>query len=218
MVKTGSKTGSQRLDKAYTLQTPADNAAYYRDFAQTYDSGFVAETGYVYPREIARLFEAEAGAADRPVLDVGAGTGLVAAHLGDLPVDGPVDGIDISPEMLARAAAKGLYRNRIVADLTGPLAIADASYGALISAGTFTHGHVGPVCLPELLRIARPGALFCLGVNLAVFDSAGFGSDFARLVAEGRIGPVDFRAVTFYVGVEHEHSADNGVAAVFRKR
>lgn len=198
MAKTGGTTGTQRLDAAYALQTPADNAAYYRGFAQTYDSGFVAETG----------------PGDCPVLDVGAGTGQVAAHLGAIPVDG----VDISPEMLAVAEAKGLYRNRITADLTGPLAVADASYGALISAGTFTHGHVGPVCLEELLRIARTGALFCLGVNLAVFDSAGFGSAFARLVAAGRIGPVDFRTVTFYEGVEHEHSADSGVAAVFRKR
>lgn len=214
MAKQGGRTGVQRLDAAYALETPADNEAYYRDFAETYESGFVADTGYVYPREIARLFTSIAGPGDAPVLDVGAGTGLVAAHLGEVAVDG----IDISAEMLAVAAAKGLYRRRIRADLTGPLDIPDGFYGALVSAGTFTHGHVGPVCLAELLRVARPGALFCLGINLAVFDSAGFGSALARLVAEGRVGPVDFRPVTFYEGKQHDHSADRGVAAVFRKR
>lgn len=208
------KSGTDQLEGAYALETPADNVAYYRDFAETYDEGFVADTGYVYPREIARLFLSEAGTEDRPVLDVGAGTGLVAEHLGKLPVDG----IDISSEMLARAAAKGLYRSRILADLTKPLDLPDAAYGALISAGTFTHGHVGPVALDEMLRIARPGALYCLGINLAVFDSAGFGSAFARLTAAGRITPVDFRAVVFYEGKEHAHSHDKGVAALFRKR
>jgi hypothetical protein len=74
------------------------------------------------------------------------------------------------------------------------------------------------VALDEMLRIARPGALYCLGINLAVFDSAGFGSAFARLTAAGRITPVDFRDVVFYEGKEHAHSHDKGVAALFRKR
>jgi SAM-dependent methyltransferase len=202
------------LDDAYALKTPEDSVALYRDFAATYDEGFVADTGYVYPREVARVFLEQAGPNDRPVLDIGAGTGLLAERLGGIVTDG----IDISAEMLEKAAAKGLYRNRIVADLTKPLEIADSVYGGLISSGTFTHGHVGPEALDELLRVARAGALFCLGINLAIFDSAGFGSAFARLVAGARIGPVDFREVRFYEGVEHEHASDHGVVALFRKR
>ncbi len=202
------------LEGAYALKTPEDNAAYYRRFAETYDGGYVADTGYVYPRQIARLFVAEAAPEDRPVLDIGAGTGLVAEHLGGLEVDG----IDISPEMLAKAAEKGLYRTRILADLTRPLEIPDAAYGGLVSSGTFTHGHVGPGALAELVRIARPGALFCLGIKLEVFDGAGFGSALARHVAAGRIGPLDFREVAVYEGKAHEHSADRALAVLFRRR
>lgn len=209
-----SKRSTDKLEAAYALETPDDNRAYYRDFAATYDEGFVADTGYVCAREMARLFLSEARPEDRPVLDVGAGTGLLAENLSGLAIDG----IDISAEMLAKAAAKGLYRSRIVADLTKPLEIADQSYGGLVSSGTFTQGHVGPLALDELLRIAKQGALFCLCINLAVFDGAGFGSAFARLVAAGRITPVDFREIRFYEGVDHEHAQDHGVAAVFRKR
>lgn len=201
------------LEGAYALKTPADNAAYYRDFAASYDSGFVADTGYVYPREVAQVFLEQSGSLDRPVLDIGAGTGLVAERLSGIEIDG----IDISTEMLAQAAAKGLYRNRIVADLTGQLDIPDASYGGLVSSGTFTHGHVGPVALDEMLRVARSDALFCLGVNLQVFDTAGFGSAFAQLVAAGRITPVNFREIGVYEGVEHEHAGDRCVIALFRK-
>jgi len=208
------KQATDKLEAAYGLKTPADNTSFYDDFAATYDEGFVAETGYVVPREVARVFLDHAGPDDRPVLDIGAGTGLLAENLGGIEADG----IDISAEMLEAAGAKGLYRNRIVADLTGKLEIADESYGGLVSSGTFTHGHVGPGALGELLRIARPGALFCLGINLAVFDQAGFGSTFARLVAGGAITPVDFREIAFYEGVEHEHSTDHGVVALFRKR
>jgi predicted TPR repeat methyltransferase len=116
---------------------------------------------------------------DHPVLDAGAGTGLVAEHLRKLTVDA----IDIARQMLDVAGAKGLYGNRICADLTRKLPIGDAQYGGFVCAGTFTHGHVGPVCLPELMRIARPGALFVLSIKPEAFDGFGFASAFAGLVA-----------------------------------
>jgi len=208
------KSGTDLLEGAYALETPEDNLAHYRDFARTYDEGFATDLGYVYPERVAQVFLSAAGPEDSPVLDVGAGTGLLAEHLGGLSVDG----IDISPEMLEKAAAKGLYRRRVVADLTRPLDLPDAAYGALVSSGTFTHGHVGPEAFAELLRIARPGALYCLGINLGNFDSAGFGSALARLVAAGRITPVDFREVRYYARADHSHADDSGVVALFRKR
>lgn len=201
------------LDAAYALETPDDSVRLYGGWARDYDHDFAEAHGYVYPAEVARIFAAHAGAGNTPVLDIGAGTGLVAAAM-----TGVVDGIDISGEMLAVAAAKGLYRNRIVADLTGPLPIGDAAYGGFVSAGTFTHGHVGPVCLPELMRVAAPGALFALGIKADVFDQAGFGSAFAGLVADRTITPVDFLSVPIYRGASHEHADAHGLVAVFRRR
>lgn len=205
--------GTERLEGAYGLQTPEDNVSYYKDFAETYDTEFAADMGYVYPREVARAFLAGAGPENRPVLDIGAGTGLVAEHMGEVPVDA----IDISAEMLAKAEAKGLYRKRIVADLTQPLDLPDGAYGGFVSAGTFTHGHVGPEVLDELLRIARPGALYAIGINLQVFDNSGFGSAFARLVAARRVTPLEFVEVPIYEGKQHEHANDRGVVALFRR-
>lgn len=260
------------LDGAYAIETPDDSVKLYRSWAETYDSQFAAAHGYVMPRQIARIFADEGGAG--PVLDIGAGTGLVAEALGGLGADGhgadghgadghgadgrdadglgadghgadgrdadghgadrgaeadgtgaenlgagelEVDAIDISQEMLDVAGAKGLYRQRFCADLTAPLDIPDASYAGLISAGTFTHGHVGPVCLPELMRIARPGALFVLSINAGVFDQAGFGSAFAGLVADGLITPVGFRRARFYEGADHDYMDDTGLVAIFHR-
>ena len=114
-----------------------------------------------------------------------------AVSASGMPLDRlTLDAVDISGEMLDVAAAKGLYRRLIRADLTRPLDIADAQYGGFVSAGTFTHGHVGPACLPELMRIARSGAAFALSINAQIFDAAGFGSAFAGLVAEDAITPI----------------------------
>ena len=209
-----SRKATKDLKAAYALKAPEDSVRLYGDWATTYDAEFAGAMGYVYPREVARTFRDRVEPGDTPVLDIGAGTGLLGMELTDLTVDG----IDISAEMLDVAGAKGLYRNRITADLTARLDIPDGTYGALISSGTFTHGHVGPVALEELLRVARAGALFCLGINLPIFDSAGFGSAFARLVAAGRITPLDFHEVRYYEGVDHEHAEDRGIVALFRKR
>ena len=200
------------LDRAYEIDGPEAARRLYGQWAATYDSAFGADWGYIAPREIARLLLSEIGELT-PILDIGAGTGQVAEHLNGLATDG----IDITPEMLAIAAQKGLDRTLIEGDLTRPLDLPDAAYGAVISCGTFTHGHVGPDCLPELLRVTRPGAPFCCGTKPDVFDRMGFGSALAGLVAEGRITPVRFRRIDIYEGADHAHKDDKGLVIQFRR-
>lgn len=200
------------LDRAYVLNTADEARALYQDWAQTYDSSFGAAKGYIAPREIAGVLIGAAPDAG-PILDIGAGTGLVAEHLGSRVVDG----IDITPEMLTVARGKNLYRDLIEGDLTKPLDMADETYGAVISCGTFTHGHVGPECLPELLRVTKPGAVFCCGTLPAVYDAAGFGSTLALLVAHHRISPVTFHDIAIYEDVDHDHAGDRGLVMVFTR-
>ncbi len=200
------------LDAAYRIDGPDSARRMYGDWAPTYDESFGAAWGYIAPREIAAILAAEVGP-QAEILDIGAGTGLVAEHLrGKI-----VDALDITPEMLEVARPKDLYRNLILGDLTTALPIPDGAYDAVISCGTFTHGHVGPECFPELLRITRPGAVFACGTIGAVLDGAGFGSELARLVAHGRITPVAWHDIPIYEGAEHPHKDDRGLAMVFRK-
>lgn len=200
------------LDEAYQINGPADARRMYGDWAESYDDSFGAAWGYIAPREIAAILRREMDPAG-VALDIGAGTGLVAEHLSGLTVDA----LDITPEMLAAARGKGLYRQLIEADLTQPLTLPDARYDAVVSCGTFTHGHVGPQCLTELLRITKPGAIFVCGTIAAVLDGEGFGSALARLVAAGRIEPVRFVDIPIYEGAAHAHKDDRGLVMVFSK-
>ncbi len=204
------------LNAAYALQTPQDSVSLYRDWAETYDQSFAEQSDYAYPETIARVFSEHARIADDPVLDVGAGTGLVGSALARRG-NRTIDGADISPEMLAVARTKKAYRALFTCDLTQRISPGDATYGGIVSAGTFTHGHVGPDAFDELVRVARPGALFVLGINAEFFDARGFG----RKLAE--IGPhivgLNLRQYPIYgQGADKAHRDDKASVAIFRKR
>jgi len=215
------------LADAYSLKTPDDNKELYRDWASTYDEDFAQERGYQYPARLADVYAEYSRDEDVPILDVGAGTGLVAQVIRSKGLDFEIDAIDISTEMLEQSRSKSLYKNHIQADLTQTLPMEAEHYGAFLSSGTFTQGHVGPEALEELLRVARPKALFCLGINARVFDEYGFGSAFAILQADKKITTTEFIKIPYYQAAKDKHpeddhsnddySKDYGLTAVFRK-
>lgn len=202
------------LDKAYALETPEDNLALYADWATTYDTGFAIDMDYRLPQIVAEILTEHKP--QGPILDVGAGTGLVAQAF---PVSGSVEmhALDISPEMLAVAMNKGRYARAIQADLTLPLQLKSDTYGAVVSSGTFTHGHVGPVAMDGLLRVARSGAVFVLAINAEHFEARGFTEKFADL--ETDIEGLVLQEVAIYgAGADVAHRDDTAQIAIFRKR
>jgi predicted TPR repeat methyltransferase len=171
-------SGGSDLDGAYALRTPEDNRRYYADWAARYDADFAGRMAYRTPRLVAQAFVAAGGIG--PVLDVGAGTGLVGVALAAEGV-APVDGIDLSPEMLAVAATKGCYRHLVLADLTQPLPPLPGPYAGMTSAGTFTHGHLGPGVLGPLTAELAPGAVLAFTVHEAVWLAMDFPAALAAL-------------------------------------
>ena len=90
-------------------------------------------------------------------------------------------GIDISPEMLRQAEIKRCYSSLIEADITKKIPLENDSIGGIISAGTFTHGHVGPDAIDELIRVIKPGGLFVLSINSKFFKKNGFEEKFIKI-------------------------------------
>jgi predicted TPR repeat methyltransferase len=159
------------LDGAYAMQTREEILRFYADFAARYDADFAERMAYRTPQLVARAFVAAGGAG--PVLDVGAGTGLVGVALAAEGV-APVDGIDLSPDMLALSRGKGCYRHLLEVDLKQPLPPLPGPYAGLVSAGTFTMGHLGPDVLVPLLGVLQPGAVIAISVHEGVWETRGF--------------------------------------------
>jgi len=201
------------LSAAYALKTPDDSRKLYADWADSYDTGFVAENDYTLHIQTARLF-VEAGGSG-PVLDVGAGTGICGEVLSHQGI-GPMDATDSSAEMLHQAMSKNVYRAAIEADLTKGLSIPQGTYAGVVSSGTFTTGHVGPDEIDPLLAVAQSGALFALSINAKHYESAGFAANFALL--EPEIAGLTLNDVAIYgPKATGDHSKDRAFIAVFRK-
>jgi SAM-dependent methyltransferase len=172
------------LDTVYNATNPDELSRAYDQWAQTYDND-MAEVGYRHPTVATALLARYAPAGASPILDAGAGTGLIGELLGTLgyPV---VDALDASPGMLEIARRKNAYRELHHGFLGQPLPFDDDRYAAAVSTGVFTAGHVGAEGIPELCRVVRPGGPIVLTVKLTVWED-GFAEALDRSQADGAI-------------------------------
>ena len=203
------------LQDAYSLVTPEDSINLYRTWASTYDSDFARQNDYRSPFEIAKYFNKYSNKNDTPILDVGAGTGLVGECLKSTSKE--IDALDISPEMLEIARLKNCYSKIIEVDVTKRLLISDNHYGAIVSAGTFTHGHVGPSAFDELVRIAQPGGLFIFTIHNKLYKKAGFDKKFIE-IQKNITNPIFHEVNVYGNNPDKDHGSDQVIITVFRKK
>ncbi|OAA71336.1 Methyltransferase type 11 [Cordyceps fumosorosea ARSEF 2679] len=176
------------LQQSLHSSSVAETLATYETWAATYDRD-VASEDYTAPALAAEYVARDLGSAQRlasaRILDAGCGTGLVGQQLarrGALRVDG----VDLSPAMLAAARRTGAYAELKTADLSGPLELPTGSYDVLTCVGTLTQGHVGPGALDEMLRVVRKGGLLVVTVRESVWRENGYEEKVREILARGR--------------------------------
>ena len=204
------------LNDAYSVKTPEDNIKLYKVWASSYDDDFAKKNDYRSPVLISNYYGKYSNKNDVPVLDVGAGTGLIAEVMNKKnTID--IDAIDISPEMLESAKSKNCYNKLIEADLTKNLDIDNNYYGAIVSAGTFTHGHIGPNALDELLRVTKPSGLFVITIHSKVYVNQNFEQKFQDI--NEQITDLTFHEEKAYGNnPDKDHGNDTVFITVFRKK
>lgn len=156
--------------RARSLGSAHDAVTHYREWAHRYDRDVFETAGFTGSARIADLLAEHLPARETPILDLGCGTGAVAVRLRHHGFT-VIDGIDISPEMLAVARTKRVYRELRVGDLTRPFVRPFPQYGASVSAGTFTTGHVGADAVRELVSVLADRAVVAWVVALALWPS-----------------------------------------------
>ncbi|MFI5533594.1 class I SAM-dependent DNA methyltransferase [Kitasatospora sp. NPDC051853] len=114
--------------------------------------------------------------------DLGCGTGRTGAWLRARGV-GAVDGVDLTPEMLARAEARGAHRALLEGDLAST-GLPGGRYGLVISSLVDEHLPELAPLYREAYRLAAPGGLCVLvGLHPQFIMSAGMPTHFTT--AEG---------------------------------
>ncbi|MBT8416482.1 MAG: methyltransferase domain-containing protein, partial [Silicimonas sp.] len=98
----------------WTRHTVDETRDIYANWAESYDQD-VTEWGYATPGRIAMALRRSGANPDKPVLDFGCGTGLSGLALKATGF-AQIDGTDISPEMIAKAEARGIYQHLWLSD------------------------------------------------------------------------------------------------------
>jgi SAM-dependent methyltransferase len=200
------------LGAVYRAKSPSEVAALYDGWASTYEAD-MARAGYRHPSICTALLARHLPRGSEPLLDAGAGTGLLGEWLGILGYP-QIEALDLSEGMLAVARAKQVYTRLHLLALGGPLPLADASFAGIVSAGVFTTGHVGAEALPELLRICRPGGAVVLTVKLAIWE-AGIGAAIAAAVDLRQVAVAE--RTEPYVSMPGEAGTTPSLAIVLRR-
>ncbi len=202
---------------AYEFSSTEEHRAHYDKNAAVYDEEYAQVENYDYPARVAAVFNSVAVDADSPVADVGCGTGLVGRSLARMTPEMVIDGLDLSTGMLRVALNTGTYRAVHEVDLTQANPTLEGSFGAVISAGTFTMGHLGVASLSHVLSLGRRGALFVLAINQRHYMADGFAAELDQLQAAGIIGPWEVLRVPLFSEPLPQEDARTGCVVVFRR-
>lgn len=139
--------------------------ALFDDYADGFDRHLVDVLGYRGHRQLVAPLAGLQPDGFGAALDLGCGTGLCGPLL--RPLARRLDGVDLSPAMLERAAAQGVYDRLLCADLAEHLAHSDARYDLVLAADVFIYVGALEAVFAGVMRTLRPNGLFCFTVEQA---------------------------------------------------
>ncbi|MFT5116413.1 MAG: SAM-dependent methyltransferase [Parasphingorhabdus sp.] len=175
-----SKAPQGKLAQVTGKNVSIDPAEHYDDWAARYNDDLLNEYGYTAHKlatlALTRMLQDKSAS----IIDVGCGTGLVGLELAESGFK-TIDGIDISKNMLAEAEKINVYRSLLWQDAEKDSVIDDGAYNAVISAGSFGKGHMGPDALGSLISMAVPNGLVVIFMNAEPFGDEDYASHIRQL-------------------------------------
>jgi len=136
----------------------------FQDFSSHYDSKMRDVLSYQAPERLQELIQSGIGdAAGLEILDIGCGTGLAGVGLKERAAR--LVGIDLSPEMIELARARGIYDLLEVAEITEWLDQSQAHFDLIAACDCLVYfGDLKQVARPAAKRL-KPGGYFAFTVE-----------------------------------------------------
>ncbi|MCP4379455.1 MAG: class I SAM-dependent methyltransferase [bacterium] len=163
MTQSNDDENVSQLHRAYDARTVEELSESYDQWAGEYET-HMKNVGYAHPAMVMSMLARHVRTDARPILDAGAGTGIMAELLSAMGY-GEISGFDASTDMMAAARSKNIYTGLDQLFLGRALKYADNHFAVISASGVFTQGHAPLSGFDELLRVTRPGGLlvFSLG-------------------------------------------------------
>jgi predicted TPR repeat methyltransferase len=133
-------------------------------FSSDYDQRMIGQLGYRAPavlRELAALILPVQR--DLAILDLGCGTGLSGEAFANMAA--AIDGVDLSPSMIAKAKTRDVYRELVVGDIETALAHFSSGYDLVLAADTVVYLGDLTVLMREVEKTLRAAGHFLFTVE-----------------------------------------------------
>lgn len=161
------------IERARAIKAaPRSDAGYVRhlfdQFSSDYDARMIGQLAYAAPQILRDLADlVMPGRCGLAILDLGCGTGLAGVAFKDRAAR--LDGIDLSPAMIEKARARGIYDRLAVGDIE---TVSGAGYDLILAADTLVYlGDLEPVFRAAAAGLA-PDGYFLFTTEAA--DGGGF--------------------------------------------
>ena len=161
-----------RVRWALSTGSNEELAEQYDAWAEEYDAD-LQSYGYRSPAIVAGIIGRHVPPDSSPILDAGAGTGIMGEVLNTLRYDG-ITALDLSKGMLEVAARKGVYADTRQMALGEVLDFPTDYFAVVVCIGTFAAGHAPPNSFDDLVRITRPGGHIIFTVRTNMYERGGF--------------------------------------------
>ena len=139
------------------------------EYAERFEADLVGTLRYRGHEQVCAPLAALHPGPFESVLDLGCGSGLAAPLL--RPLARRLAGVDLSPRMIDRAAATGLYDDLHVAEAVGHLASTAARHDLVVACDVFIYlGDLAPV-FDGVARVLAAGGLFAFTVEAGEADA-----------------------------------------------
>lgn len=173
LARLGAGTGQPEMSAAYVRSL-------FDQYASGFDSHLTGQLQYRGPQILRQAIRAACDTLRREphfahVLDLGCGTGLMARELADHA--GRIDGVDLSPRMVALARETGLYTQLSSADVVAFLHAQTLYADLIVAADVLVYiGDLAPLMAACSARL-QTGGLFAFTVQKAEGEGYRLGAD-----------------------------------------